>query len=174
MRRSTAAIGSAAWFVAIPGTFMVLIPWRITGGEFHRPLPYWIVAQAVGVLLICAGLVPIVTVFVQFTMAGGTPIPLAPPQHLVVTGFNRYVRNPAYVGFLMVVLGETLLFGQFGLLEYAAICWAVGAAGVRWYEEPSLTRRFGTEYEAYRRAVPAWWPRLRPWTPSERDVSGAP
>jgi protein-S-isoprenylcysteine O-methyltransferase Ste14 len=47
------------------------------------------------------------------------------------------------------------------------------AAFVRFYEEPTLTRRFGAEYEAYRRAVPAWWPRLRPWEPGERDGPGA-
>jgi protein-S-isoprenylcysteine O-methyltransferase Ste14 len=33
----------------------------------------------------------------------------------------------------------------------------------RWYEEPALLDRFGTEYEAYRRSVPGWWPRLTPW-----------
>jgi protein-S-isoprenylcysteine O-methyltransferase Ste14 len=46
------------------------------------------------------------------------------------------------------------------------------AAFVRFYEEPTLTRRFGADYEAYRRAVPAWWPRLRPWEPGERDGPG--
>jgi len=41
---------------------------------------------------------------------------------------------------------------------------------VRWYEEPALRRQFGAEYEAYIRAVPARWPRLRPWG-GGRDVS---
>ena len=41
----------------------------------------------------------------------------------------------------------------------------IAAAFVRWYEEPALARRFGADCEAYRRAVPAWWPRLRPWEP---------
>ena len=36
------------------------------------------------------------------------------------------------------------------------------------YEQPSLRRQYGGSYEAYRRAVPAWWPRLHPWRP-ERD-----
>jgi hypothetical protein len=45
---------------------------------------------------------------------------------------------------------------------------------VRWYEEPALSGRFGADYEAYRRAVPAWWPRLRPWKPGERDEPGGP
>ncbi|QFU89847.1 hypothetical protein YIM_23350 [Amycolatopsis sp. YIM 10] len=53
-----------------------------------------------------------------------------------------------------------MLFGSFWLLAYAAAAWAVPAAFVRWYEEPT----FGAGYEEYRRAVPAWLPRLRPWT----------
>jgi protein-S-isoprenylcysteine O-methyltransferase Ste14 len=51
--------------------------------------------------------------------------------------------------------------------------WLITAAFVRFYEEPTLTRRFGADYEAYRRAVPAWWPRLRPWDPGERGEPGA-
>jgi protein-S-isoprenylcysteine O-methyltransferase Ste14 len=173
MRRSTAAIGTAAFFVVAPGTVVGLIPWLITGWEIHEPLPYWVAAQAAGVLLICAGLIPTVHAFVQFAKAGGTPMPLAPTQHLVVGGFNRYVRNPMYVGLLTVIVGQALLFGQLSLLLYAAVAWVVTASFVRWYEEPTLTRQFGDEYEAYRRAVPAWRPRLRPWTPSQRDVTEA-
>jgi protein-S-isoprenylcysteine O-methyltransferase Ste14 len=170
MRRSTAAIGSAAYFVVAAGTFAVLIPWLVTGGQFHRTWPWW--AQVAGVLLIGAGLVPVVSAFVQFAQARGTPLPLAPTQHLVVAGCHRYVRNPIYLGSLLIFAGEALLFGRLSLLVYAAIGWAGAAAFVRWYEEPALARRFGAEYEAYRRAVPAWRPRLRPWTPGDREVPG--
>lgn len=174
MRRSTAAIGTAAFFVVAPGTFAGLVPWLITGWEMREPLPYWAAARAVGVVLIVVGIVPTVHAFAQFARAGGTPMPLAPTQHLVVTGFNRYVRNPMYVGLLAVIAGQALLLGRLGLLLYAAIMWGVTAAFVRWYEEPTLTRQFGDEYRAYRRAVPAWRPRLRPWAPGRRDVSGSP
>ena len=167
MRRSAAAIGSAAYFVVAAGTFAVLIPWLVTGWQFHRPWP--LLAQVAGVLLIGTGLVPVAGAFVQFARAGGTPLPLASSWHLVVSGFHRYVRNPIYLGSLMIFVGEALLFGSLSLLEYAVIGWAGAAAFVRWHEEPALTRRFGAEYEAYRRAVPAWRPRLRPWTPGGSD-----
>jgi hypothetical protein len=36
-----------------------------------------------------------------------------------------------------------------------------------------MERRFGAQYEAYRRSVPAWWPRLRPWRPAQRNGPGA-
>jgi protein-S-isoprenylcysteine O-methyltransferase Ste14 len=160
MRRATAAVGSAAFFVVAPGTVVGLIPWLITG--WHVSGSPWQVA--VGVLLIIAGLIPLAFAFVEFAKAGGTPMPLAPTEHLVVTGFNRYVRNPMYVGLLVAILGQALLFGSVGLLFYAALAWLTTASFVRWYEEPTLSRRYGSEYEAYRRNVPAWIPRLRPWS----------
>jgi len=62
------------------------------------------------------------------------------------------------------LLGEALVFGSLGLLEYSLAAWCIGAAAARSYEGPRLSRKFGAEYQAYRRAVPAWLPRLRPWT----------
>jgi protein-S-isoprenylcysteine O-methyltransferase Ste14 len=170
MRRSVAAASSAAWFVAVGGTFGCLLPYLGHEWHFHRPLPFWIVAQVVGGVLICAGLLPVVASFVEFNKADGTPIPVASPPRLVVSGFYRNVRNPIYVGFLAILVGEVLLFGSSGLLEYTAVAWCIGAAAVRWYEEPVLARKFGAEYQAYRHAVPAWLPRLHPWTPAERNA----
>jgi protein-S-isoprenylcysteine O-methyltransferase Ste14 len=168
MQRSTAAIGSAAFFVAAPGTVVGLIPWLLTGWRYQEPWPAW--AKVAGVLLICAGIVPLVDAFVRFVRAGGTPMPLAPTSRLVVRGFNRHVRNPMYVGVLTAIVGQALLLGRPSLLVYAAVVWAATATFVRLYEEPSLTRRFGVEYAVYRREVPAWLPRLRPWTSGRGDV----
>ncbi len=78
-----------------------------------------------------------------------------------------------YVAILATIVGQALLLGQLGLLLYPAAFWLFAAAFVRWYEEPAPTRRFGADYEAYRRAVPAWWPRLRPWKLTDRDAPGA-
>ncbi len=74
-----------------------------------------------------------------------------------------------YVALLAAIVGQALLLGRLVLLLYAAVLWAVSAAFVRLYEEPALTRRFGADYRAYQRAVPAWLPRLRPWDPGQRD-----
>lgn len=154
-----------AWFVAVGGTFGVLLPYLLNDWHFHQPLPHWAIARGAGVLLICAGLVPLVDSFVEFFKAGGTPVPVASPPRLVVTGFYRYVRNPIYAGFLVILIGQTLLFGSPGMLEYSVLAWLVGAAAVRFYEEPVLTRKFGADYVTYRGAVRAWLPRLRPWEP---------
>jgi protein-S-isoprenylcysteine O-methyltransferase Ste14 len=121
-------------------------------------------------LLIGAGLIVLVHSFFLFFAEGlGTPAPLFPPERLVISGLYWYVRNPMYVALLATLIGQSLVLGQLILLLYAAIVWLVTAAWVRWYEEPALTRRFGKDYEASKSAVPAWWPRLHPWQPGERQ-----
>jgi protein-S-isoprenylcysteine O-methyltransferase Ste14 len=171
MRRSTAALGSAIFFLLAPGVVVGLIPWLLTGWQVREPLPYyWAPVRVLGGLVLVAGLIVLVQAFVRFVVEGfGTPAPVAAPERLVVGGVYRYVRNPMYVAVLAAIVGQALILGRLGLLLYAGAAWLVVAAFVRFYEEPTLARRFGADYDAYRRAVPAWWPRLRPWIPSERD-----
>jgi protein-S-isoprenylcysteine O-methyltransferase Ste14 len=171
MDKTRATIVSTGFFVVAPGTVVGLIPWLITRWRFRTPLPGWTAARVVGAVLVVAGLVAPASAFAEFVKAGGTPIPLAPTEHLVVSGFNRHVRNPMYLGLLLAILGQALLFGNVRLLAYAVAVWAAPAAFVRWYEEPTLIRQFGAEYEMYRRAVPAWRPRLHPWTPGAESAS---
>jgi protein-S-isoprenylcysteine O-methyltransferase Ste14 len=162
MRTTTAAIGSAAFFVVAPGTVVGVIPWLITKWDIPDSTPVWRITA--GALLVVVGLIPPVHAFTQFAKAGGTPMPAAPPERLVVTGFNRYVRNPMYVGLLIAILGQALLFGSLAVVLYAVTVWVVTASFVRWYEEPTLVRQYGDEYENYRRNVHAWLPRVRAWS----------
>ena len=136
----------------------------------REPAPYWAPMRVLGVILLVAGLIVLIQAFVRFVVEGfGTPMPVAAPDRLVVGGLYRYVRNPMYVAILATIIGQALLLGRLALLLYAVVVWLIAAAFVCFYEEPTLTRRFGADYEAYRRAVPAWWPRLRPWKPGQRD-----
>jgi protein-S-isoprenylcysteine O-methyltransferase Ste14 len=174
MRRHVAAAGSAVFFLVGPGTIVGLIPWLLTGWQRGEPAPYWAPVRVLGVLLLVAGLIVLIQAFVRFVVEGlGTPVPIAAPERLVVGGLYRYVRNPMYVAIMTAIAGQMLLLGRPVLLLYLAVVWLVSATFVRWYEEPALTRRFGAQYEAYRRAVPAWWPRLRPWEPSAAGDSGS-
>jgi protein-S-isoprenylcysteine O-methyltransferase Ste14 len=161
MRTQARVIVSISWGAVLGGIFGALLPYLLGDWQPHRPLPYWVIAQAAGGALAAAGLVPLALAFADFIRTAGTPVPVASPPRLVVSGCYRFVRNPIYAGFTAILLGETLIFGSRGLLEYTAVAWCVGFAAVRYYEEPGLARRFGAEYDAYRRAVPAWLPRLR-------------
>jgi protein-S-isoprenylcysteine O-methyltransferase Ste14 len=95
----------------------------------------------------------------------GTPAPVAPPKRLVVVGFYRYVRNPMYVGFAAGWIGLWIVFGHPNPVAIAVV--AAVALGVHlfvvFYEEPTLRKKFGAEYEGYCRNVRRWWPRERGW-----------
>lgn len=163
MQKSRAAVASAAFFLVAPGTVVGVVPWLITRWEIADSTPKWQIV--IGALLIVVSLIPPVHAFSQFVKAGGTPMPIAPTQRLVVTGFNRFVRNPMYLGLTIVNLGQALLFSSWVLVAWAAGFWILTASFVHWYEEPALVREYGEEYQTYRRNVHRWLPRLQPWTP---------
>ncbi len=97
----------------------------------------------------------------------GTPMPVIPPQRLVVVGFYRYVRNPMYVGFAAGWIGLWIVFGHASIAAIAAV--AAVALGVHlfvvFYEEPTLRGKFGKDYEEYCQNVRRWRPRWRAWEP---------
>ncbi|MBO0689911.1 MAG: isoprenylcysteine carboxylmethyltransferase family protein [Candidatus Dormibacteraeota bacterium] len=164
MNRARAAAGSAVFFVLAPGAVVGLVPWWLTGWIVEEPTTWWAPLRIVGAILLAAGSAVLVHAFVRFASEGiGTPAPVAPPTRLVVGGLYRYVRNPMYLGGIAAIAGQSLVLGQPSLLVYAAAVLAASYAFVRAYEEPALLARFGDQYDAYRRAVPGWWPRRRPW-----------
>jgi protein-S-isoprenylcysteine O-methyltransferase Ste14 len=170
MRRSVAATGTAVFFALAPATVAGLVPWWLTGWRLGEPVAVWAPLRGVGALLVVSGAGALVHAFVRFVVEGlGTPAPVAPTEHLVVGGLYRYVRNPMYLAVLAVIAGQALLLWQAILLPYAVVVALAFVLFVLGYEQPSLQRQFGSQYEAYRRAVPAWWPRWRPWRPEQEQ-----
>jgi protein-S-isoprenylcysteine O-methyltransferase Ste14 len=164
VRTIPAVIGAAAWFVLAPGVIAGFVPWLITGWTPEGPGYWWVPAQILGGALAAAGVLVLVHAFVRFLTEGrGTPVPIAPPKRLVVGGLYRYVRNPMYVAVEAVILGQALLLARLDLVIYAAFVALVTTLFVVAYEEPELSRRFGSDYADYRRRVGRWLPRLRPW-----------
>jgi protein-S-isoprenylcysteine O-methyltransferase Ste14 len=172
MRRPIAAAGTALFFALAPGVVAGLIPWSLTGWHPRQPVPSWAwpPLRAAGVALLAAGTVVLASAFVRFVVEGaGTPAPIAPTQRLVIGGLYRYVRNPMYLAVVATIAGQGLALGQPVLLWYAAAVAAATATFTHFYEQPALTRQFGAAYDAYRRAVPGWWPRRHPWKPGETE-----
>ena len=156
-----AAAGTAGFLVLAPGVVAGLLPWGLTGWNAHD---VWLPARAVGAVLIAGGVAALIHAFARFVIEGvGTPAPPYPTEVLVVGGLYRYVRNPMYLAVGATILGQALLLGQAVLVAYAGAFAVAVAAFVHGYEQPTLAHRFGPQYEAYRSAVPAWLPRLRPW-----------
>jgi protein-S-isoprenylcysteine O-methyltransferase Ste14 len=159
MRKLTAAAGSAVFLVIAPGVVAGLVPWWLTkwrlGADY--PLP----VRVTGAVVTGAGAAALLLAFAQFAIEGrGTPAPPAPTEQLVVRGLYRHVRNPMYLAVLAVITGQAIMLGRPVLLGYAAAVGAAFIAFVHGYEQPALARRYGAQYEAYRQAVPGWWPRL--------------
>src|SRR5512146_1812837 len=140
MRRTSAAVGASAFFALAPGVVAGVIPWKLTRGRVGRPLPGGMPVRVAGGVLVAGGAAVLIHAFARFV-----------------------VRNPMYLAVGAAIVAQAALFGQPVLLLYAAGVTVVVVAFVRYYEEPTLARTFGAEYEEYRRHVPGWWPRRRPW-----------
>lgn len=150
--------------VMIPGTLLWL-----TGPD---PLGIWqsspatgIVLPILGGVLICLGLgLMIATIRLFVTMGKGTLAPWSPTQRLVVQGVYRHVRNPMISGVFFILLGEAVLGASWPIFCWFVIFAVGNAIYIPMAEEPGLLKRFGDDYEEYRRNVPRWIPRLRPWS----------
>jgi protein-S-isoprenylcysteine O-methyltransferase Ste14 len=164
--RATAAAGTMVFLVLVPGSVAGVIPWALTHWHTRDSVLRILPLQALGWLLLAAGAGVLLHAFERFVVEGiGTPAPVIPTAHLVVGGLYRFVRNPMYVAVLAAVVGQAFVLGQAVLLWYGLGVALLQTAFVHLREEPELRRRFGTEYDAYRANVPAWYPRLRPWRP---------
>lgn len=154
----------------LPGVVLLALPGLILSQTGAFPLAWsdpfpWRPAQALlGAGLILAGLFLLARTAALFGSVGqGTLAPWDPPRKLVVRGVYRHVRNPMISGVLGVLLGEGLLFGSAPLLVMFALAALLNLVYIPLVEEPGLVRRFGPDYEAYRRNVPRWIPRRTAW-----------
>jgi protein-S-isoprenylcysteine O-methyltransferase Ste14 len=154
--------------IVLPGTVAVTVPaWiaRRNGVTLRAP------TDVAGVLLIvagagalCVGLALFVASLRRFASQGqGTLAPWDPPRRLVVRGPYRYVRNPMIASVNFIVFGEALVLRSWPHALWALAFLAMNLGWIPLYEEPQLERRFGDDYRAYRRNVPRFFPRLRPW-----------
>jgi len=172
MRRILAILGSAMFLVVAPGIVAGYVPWRISRWQVATALPGTFVFRMMGWVLIAAALAVLLDSFARFALQGlGTPAPIFPTRHLVVSGLFRHVRNPMYVAVVSLILGQGLLFGNVSVLAYGVAVWVGFNLFVLIYEEPTLRNTYGSEYEEFCAHVPRWIPRLRPWKRREPGQS---
>lgn len=170
IRKALAIFGSAVFLVIAPGFVAGLMPWWISRWRLETPFFGMPLFRFAGGMLIALGTIGLLDSFVRFAVQGvGTPAPVFPTRHLVVTGLYRYVRNPMYVAVVSTILGQGLILGNAMLLEYGGLIWLLFHLFVLGYEEPILRARFGSEYGLFRAEVPRWIPRLTP-RPDGRDA----
>jgi protein-S-isoprenylcysteine O-methyltransferase Ste14 len=84
-------------------------------------------------------------------------------SRLVVTGPFAYVRNPLYVGNILLYTGFAIMANRPWLTLLTAAWFIFQYMMIVSREEEFLAGKFGEEYESYRRAVPRFLPRLTPY-----------
>ena len=113
VRRVLAIMGSAVFLVVAPGFVAGLVPWWISHWRLEPPFFGTPISRYAGCILITLGIIGLMDSFVRFAVQGvGTPAPVFPTRHLVLTGPYRYVRNPMYVAVVSTILGQGLIFGN--------------------------------------------------------------
>ena len=159
----SAYLGTVVFTIVVPGSVVGLVPYLISRWELRPPLLGLGPTRWLGFAIFVIAIPPFADFLARFVREGhGTPAPIAPTRQLVVGGVYRYVRNPAYVAVIAMLVGQALFFGNLAVLEYAFVV-AIGFhLFVILYEEPTLKRTFGSDYQVYCKEVPRWIPRLRP------------
>jgi protein-S-isoprenylcysteine O-methyltransferase Ste14 len=144
--------------VIAPPPLLYLIP-LIAGVLLNRWYPIAplspLIGRIVGVLGVACGVVVFQAVR-AFRRAETNPEPWKPTTALVTTGPYRFTRNPMYLGFTCVYIGIACWLNTAWPLIFLPIILLVMARAVIAREERYLTRKFGSDYQAYMQRVRRW------------------
>jgi len=156
-------VGTLLFLFLLLPFFIVWIPHQIIGSPEHMYSFEIGDGRYFGLVLIPLGILLYLWCAINFVFAGkGTPIPFTPTKQLIVTGPYRWVRNPMYIAGVFVLLGESLLFQSIGIFIYCLVLFVLFNVQV-FIEETMLADQFGSVYDQYRKHVPRWIPRRKPY-----------
>ena len=151
--------------IILPMNVLVFIPFLVlyfTKYTFTKPDIWQIV---VGCTLLIFGLsLAFWTMRLFATKGQGTAAPWNPPKNLVVEGPYRHVRNPMITSVLVMLISEAILLSSYVILALFVIFWLLNTIYFPLFEEKDLEKRFGDDYLKYKKNVPAWIPRITPWS----------
>lgn len=149
--------------VLVPGTVAGLIPRLLARYDREAPLLDSRIARVIGRVSLISGLLLYLHTALQFSFEGrGTPSPSHETEELVTGGIYAYMRNPMYVGVLLLIGGQAVRYQSLHVLWWTLVCWLGFHRRIIEYEEPQLVEKHGEIYEEYRERVPRWVPQLHP------------
>ncbi|MDP5226408.1 MULTISPECIES: isoprenylcysteine carboxylmethyltransferase family protein [Arthrobacter] len=144
------------------GLFLGVLPWGISVLEQRWgvavPVPPG-VPVAGAVLFFAASVLGLWSAAVMASLGRGTPLPSVMPNHLVIAGPYRWVRNPMALSGVMQAGAVGLMLGSWLVVVYAVGGSVLWNLAIRPLEERDLEARFGDEFRGYRDAVRCWVPR---------------
>jgi protein-S-isoprenylcysteine O-methyltransferase Ste14 len=152
--------------VVVVPTLLVWAHGADIGWDLPWPLAAFLVGAGAAVVIVGLRLwLATIRLFVE--VGRGTLAPWDPPRRFVARGPYLRVRNPMISALAVILLGETAILGSWSVAVLFGWFVVLNAIYIPLIEEPRLVRRFGEEYERYRRAVPRWIPRRAAWSPSD-------
>ena len=150
------AVTYAALFI---GLVLVYLPARVLASSgIVRPAVIGLPQIGGMIVGIVGAAIALWCIFTFAVLGKGTPAPFDPPRRLVIRGPYRFVRNPMYIGAGLALAGAALFYQSWPLAGYTGLFLVATHLFVVWYEEPTLLRTFGEEYETYCGRVRRWWP----------------
>ena len=148
--------------------FLFVLPFALIalGSSFDQwlqwlPIRYEPISLILGGLLsVASWLLAIWSIYVQFTLGRGTPVPLMATQKLIVEPPYTYCRNPMALGAIGMYLGVAILIGSIGAGVLVLLGTTLLLSYIKYVEEKEMEIRFGQEYLAYKQRTPFLIPHL--------------
>lgn len=145
----------------------VIIPW-LCYNKNQTLFPDRVIVKVLGLVFFISGLALFAwSVYLFWAFGKGTLAPWAPTQKLIIRGPYKYCRNPMISGVLFILIGETLFLNSVNILIVAGAFFIINTIYFILKEEPDLYKRFGKEYEEYKKKVPRWIPKFKPYIRDE-------
>ncbi len=146
----------------LPVTALIIVPWSVEDRFTIRIDAITIIGFA---FMVTGLTIMFLTIRMFIRIGKGTLAPWSPTRKLVTRSLYGYVRNPMILGVNTVLVGEAIVFRSLNIGIWAACFFIINTVYFILSEEPGLKKRFGEEYEEYKRNVPRWIPRWKPWKP---------
>lgn len=154
--------------LVLPGNVLIVIPsmilWWTKETDYKYQLSMGQSMFWIGFLPGIFGLGLLFWTVLDFDRFGqGTLAPWNPPRKFVIQGPYRHVRNPMISAVLLVLIGEAMVLKSLPIAIWCFLFFIVNTIYIPFSEEKGLVKRFGKKYEKYKRHVPRWIPKIKPW-----------
>ncbi|WP_428356298.1 methyltransferase family protein [Methyloprofundus sp.] len=150
-------------FLMVPVVVAGIVPFTLALYD-----PFKGTGSLAGGLLLAIGLAILLWCVRDFYVSGkGTLAPWDPPKHLVTVGLYRYVRNPMYVGVLLILSGWIIITASPILIGFSVFMSTAFFFRVKLHEEPWAEKLFDAQWQEYKQHVPRWLPQLKAYYPEQ-------
>ena len=155
-RKPAVTVRAAKWGMVLQAiSYVILMRWRMPPESVG--MGRLAVSMLCGPLAVVLAWTAVPRLGKQWRMNAG----LYPDHELVQTGAYSVVRHPIYASMLAIFLGMGLLLARWEALAIGLVLFVTGVEIRIHIEDGLLKSRFGEEFLAYRRRVPAYVPWVR-------------